>query len=48
MLGGEEWRRPQLLLQVEAYLPTEGLATCLQWSCFTWLASQLSCLHGDW
>ena len=22
MLGGEEWRRPQLLLQVEPYLPT--------------------------
>ena len=21
MLGGEEWRRPQLLLQVEPYLP---------------------------
>ena len=22
MLGGEEWRRPLLLLQVEPYLPT--------------------------
>ena len=27
MLGGEEWRRPQLLLQVEPYLPTY---TCCQ------------------
>ena len=25
MLGGEEWRRPQLLLQVEPYLPTDSV-----------------------